>query len=85
MCSNTQTDMNAKYLGSTIEKRVLESKKIFISGPITLKMLCQVRLEPKSPNLCLDFKQLDGKEGQKSVQTHKRTLGMVGTIEKKGH
>ena len=56
-------------VGSTIEKRVLENQKIFISGPITLKILGQVRLDTRSLNLCLDFEQLDGK-GVKNVIKH---------------
>ena len=56
------TNKHECQVGSTIEKRDLENeKKIFISSPITLKMLSQVRLGPRSSNLCLDLKQLNGK------------------------
>ena len=71
-------------VGSTIEKRVLENQKIFISGPITLKMLSQVRLDPRSPNLYLDFKQLDGKGVKKVIKhTNGHECQVGSTIEKR--
>ena len=58
-------------VGST-KKGSLKIKKIFISDPMTLKMLSYVRLGPRSPILCLDLKQLDGKRVKKMI---KRTNG----------
>ena len=77
--------MNASQVGSTIEKRVLENKKkSFVSGPFNLKMLSQVRLDPRSPNMCLDFKQLDGKGIITVIKHTSRHECQVGsTIEKR--
>ena len=59
-------------------------KKIFISGPITLKMLSQVRLGPRSLNLCLDLKLLDGKGVITVIKhTNKHECQVGSTIEKR--
>ena len=71
-------------VGSTIEKRVLENQKKYVSGPITLKILSQVRLDPRSLNLYLDFKQLDGKGVKKVIKhTNRNECQVVSTSEKK--
>ena len=79
------TNKHKCQVGSTIEKKVLENKiKIFIYGPITLKMLIQVRLGPRSPNLCLDLTQLDGKGVITVIKHTNRHECQVGsTIEKR--
>ena len=70
-------------VGSTFEKRVLNNKKNLFSGPFTLKMLCQVCLCPRSLNLCLDFRQLDGKGVKKVIKHTNRHECQVGSTIKK--
>ena len=71
------TNRNECQVVSTIEKRSLKIQKIFISGPIIMKMLSQVRLGQRSLNLCLDLKQLDGK-GVKKLIKHTNRHEMLG-------
>ena len=75
--------MNARLV-VLLRKLSLKIQKIFISGPITMKMLSQVRIGPRSLNLCLDLKQLDGK-GVKKLIKHTNRHEMLGgsTIEKR--
>ena len=74
--------MNAKLV-ELLKKESLDIQKIFISGPITKKMLSQVCLDPRSPNLCLDFKQRDGKGVKKVIKHTNRHECQIGsTIEK---
>ena len=75
--------MNARLV-VLLRKLSLKIQKIFISGPITMKMLIYVRIGPKSLNLCLDLKQLDGK-GVKKLIKHTNRHEMLGgsTIEKR--
>ena len=74
--------MNARQV-VLLKKGTLKMKKIFISGPITLKMLSQVRLDPRSPNLCLDFKQLDGKGVITVIKHTNRHEYQVGSTSEK--
>ena len=77
------TNRHECQVGITLKKGSLNIQKIFISGPITMKMLTQVRLDPRSPNLCLDFKQRDGKGVKKVIKHTNRHECQIGnTIEK---
>ena len=79
------TNRHQCQVGSTIEIKVLENQKIFISGPITLKMLSYAHIDPRNPNLCLDYKKLDEKGVKKVIKlTNGHEYQGGSTIEKRG-
>ena len=82
------TDMNCLSIFFTLtyemQKRVPDDSFFFISHPITLQILYYLNLDPRSLNLCLDFKQHDGKEVKKLIKHTNRHERLEGsTIEKR--
>ena len=77
------TDMNCLSIFFTLtyemQKRVPDDSFFFISHPITLQILYYLNLDPRSLNLCLDLKYLDGK-GVKRLIKHTNRLEILKYI-----